>query len=315
MTKQYFAILLTFITQYWTPMELSITGDESVVGLFTQENGQLVTKIGDRAILISNHQLYSDWVFLWWIGYTARAHGALFIMLKESLKNIPVFGWGMQGYKFIFLSRKRSKDEKTISTSIQRIAHNKDWPAWILLFPEGTTFSRNGVKGTIKYANKTGKEVPKHLLLPRSTGMRHVLLNLDNTIEYVYDCTVRYDNIPSQVYGEDYFTLRNMYLRGIIPRRAHMHWRRYPVKDIPYQDPEAFEKWIYDRWEEKDALLQKLNTDEGEVLRASAFDPIITPVKLYNQIEIIQIFSVALNVGLIFNLTKQLPRTLGLIRK
>lgn len=314
MTKQYFGILLAFITQYWTPMELTLTGDDSMVGLFAQENGQLVTKFGDRAFLVANHQLYSDWVFLWWIAYTARAHGALYILLKESLKNIPIWGWGMQGYKFIFLSRKWAKDEKIIADASQTIARNNDWPAWILLFPEGTTLSRNGVAGTTRYAQKTGKTVPNHLLLPRSTGMRHFLLNLDDSIEYVYDCTVRYANIPSQTYGEDYFTLRNMYLRGISPGKAHMHWRRFAVKDIPYKDPDAFEKWVYQLWEEKDVLLQKLNTNEEEILRASAFDPIITPVKLYNQLEVLQIFSVPLNVALIANLSRQIPRALGFRR-
>lgn len=35
-----------------------------------------------------------------------------------------------------------------------------------------------------------------------------------------------------------------------------MHWRRFPVKDIPIADPAEFEVWLRERWSEKDILLE-----------------------------------------------------------
>jgi hypothetical protein len=34
-----------------------------------------------------------------------------------------------------------------------------------------------------------------------------------------------------------------------------MYWRRFAVKDIPTA-PEAFDKWVLDRWREKDEMLE-----------------------------------------------------------
>jgi Acyltransferase C-terminus len=36
-----------------------------------------------------------------------------------------------------------------------------------------------------------------------------------------------------------------------------MHWRRFAVSSIPIDDQKAFEKWVLDRWIEKDALLEQ----------------------------------------------------------
>ena len=35
-----------------------------------------------------------------WVSYTSNMHGAIYIILKDSLKWIPVIGWGMQFYGF-----------------------------------------------------------------------------------------------------------------------------------------------------------------------------------------------------------------------
>ena len=59
-------------------------------------------------------QLYSDWLYLWWIAYTARMHGYIYIILKESLKYIPLMGIGMQFYGFIFMARKWEQDEERL---------------------------------------------------------------------------------------------------------------------------------------------------------------------------------------------------------
>jgi 1-acyl-sn-glycerol-3-phosphate acyltransferase len=41
-------------------------------------------------------------------------HGHLYIILKESIKYIPILGTGMMFYGFIFLSRKWATDKRTL---------------------------------------------------------------------------------------------------------------------------------------------------------------------------------------------------------
>ena len=52
----------------------------------------------------------SDWWFLFELLRPLRRHGALKIILKDDQKHVPVTGWGMRGFGFIFLKRDWLKD-------------------------------------------------------------------------------------------------------------------------------------------------------------------------------------------------------------
>lgn len=151
-------------------------------------------------------QIYTDWLYLWWAGYanTPHMHGHLYIILKESLKYIPVLGQGMLFYGFIFMSRKMNVDQPRLAHRLSKLKMEHTAPngskylnpMWLLLFPEGTNASRNGRKKSAAWAAKKGLEDPKHVLLPRSTGTLFCLKELKGTVEYVYDCTVAYEGVP-----------------------------------------------------------------------------------------------------------------------
>jgi len=49
--------------------------------------------IDGNVVLIANHQTFADWWYLWIWAYNQRKEGALRIILKYSLKHIPVYGW------------------------------------------------------------------------------------------------------------------------------------------------------------------------------------------------------------------------------
>lgn len=151
-------------------------------------------------------QIYTDWLYLWWVGYanTPKTHGALYIILKESLKYIPIVGTGMRFYGFIFMSRKMAVDQPRMAHRLgklktQHTAPNGEKyldPMWLLLFPEGTNASQNGKNKSAKWAAKIGVKDPEHMLLPRSTGIYFCLSELKGTVDYVYDCTVAYEGVP-----------------------------------------------------------------------------------------------------------------------
>lgn len=65
-----------------------------------------------------------------------------------------------------------------------------------MIFPEGTNLSDNGRKASAKYAEKTGIKDLRHLMIPRSTGLRFCLENLAGSVDWIYDCTVAYEGIP-----------------------------------------------------------------------------------------------------------------------
>ncbi|KAI5838899.1 acyltransferase-domain-containing protein [Morchella snyderi] len=346
-TKQNFGILVTTITQWWSPTVVRVTGDKSVRHqLKRTEDGRLECDFPERMILIANHQLYSDWLYLWWIAYTARLHGFLYIILKESLKHIPVVGWGMRFYGFIFLARKWEQDQPRFKHRLSKLAGSQE-PMWLMIFPEGTNLSESGRNASAKYAEKAGLEDLRHLLLPRATGLRFCLENLMGSVEWVYDCTVAYEGIPRGKFGQDYFTLSSTYFQGRPPKSVNMHWRRFAVSSIPISDPHLFELWIRQRWIEKDHLLEhymlngRFPEDDGRsgsdiqtTTETGAVDlkrkikvggkeriiittggssangnwggPIETEVKLQTPWEVLEIPKILFTLGLLFNIITKL---------
>lgn len=131
-------------------------------------------------------------------------HGHIYIILKESLKRIPIVGLGMQFYSFIFMSRKMASDQPRMAHRLNKLKQRKVDPngrsymdpMWLLLFPEGTNLSNNGRRKSAGWAAKSDLKDPEHVLLPRSTGMFFCLNELKGSIDYVYDCTVAYEGIP-----------------------------------------------------------------------------------------------------------------------
>lgn len=133
-------------------------------------------------------------------------HGHIFIILKESLKYVPILGWGMQFFSFIFLSRNWTKDRERFAHRLQKLRRpqGKDGttgkevynPMWMVIFPEGTNLSVNGRRKSGAWAEKMGISDMRHMLLPRSTGLRFCLEELGESVEWIYDCTLAYEGIP-----------------------------------------------------------------------------------------------------------------------
>ncbi|KAI9823800.1 MAG: hypothetical protein M1826_007621 [Phylliscum demangeonii] len=232
-TKQCFGLLITTLCQWWSPTMI---------------------------------RLYSDWLYLWWIAYTNHTHGHLFIILKESLKWIPVLGPGMMFFEFIFLARNWATDKPRLVRDLSKLKSRHSGPLsgsgsldpmWLMVFPEGTNLSDNGRVASARWAEKQGFPDLKHQLHPRSTGLLCCLQELKGTVDWVYDCTVAYEGIPPGEYGQDIFTLRTSFIEGMPPKSVNMYWRRFRVSSIPLDDAKDFERWLHDRWVEKDRLLER----------------------------------------------------------
>lgn len=184
------------MTQCWAPTVIRVSGHESVRGqLHKTVDGNLLCTFPERLVLIANHQIYTDWLYLWWMGYTAGMHGHVYIVLKESLKKIPILGWGMQFSQFIFLKRNWEMDKPRLAKHLQKLNKPSD-PMWLMLFPEGTNLANCTREKSKQWAEKHKIDDMQHQLLPRSTGLQFCLEELHKTIDYVYDCTIAYEGVP-----------------------------------------------------------------------------------------------------------------------
>jgi len=206
MTKQNFGVLSTTLNQFWAPVTFRISGDKSVKDqIRITEDGMLECDFPERLVLIANHQIYTDWMYLWWIAYANRMHGHIYIILKESLKWIPILGTGMMFFSFIFLSRKWETDKARFTHRLRKLNTKHHIPTsdsidldpmWLLIFPEGTNLAKNGRAKSQTWSRKSGIPDLQHALLPRKTGLLFCLEELKDTVQWVYDCTIAYEGVP-----------------------------------------------------------------------------------------------------------------------
>ena len=188
------------VTQWFCPTIIRISGDKSVRAQLVKTNdGRLETHFPERIVLIANHQIYTEWLYLWWIAYTSKQHGAVYIILKDSLRYIPVIGPAMMFYGFVFMARAWAKDKLRLQHRLQKLKLMYSGvldPMWLLIFPEGTNLSPTTLTRSAAWADKQGVANTRHLLLPRSTGLLYCLQELEGTVEWVYDVTIAYEGVP-----------------------------------------------------------------------------------------------------------------------
>ncbi|KAG8420234.1 hypothetical protein J3459_011282 [Metarhizium acridum] len=323
MTKQSFALTITVMTHIWGPATVRISGDESVAGqILATPGGGVEFKFPERMVMIANHQIYTDWLYLWWVGYANRPgmHGHIYIILKESLKYIPFIGTGMMFYGFIYMSRKMATDQPRLAYRLNKLKKKKIDPSgkayfdpmWLLLFPEGTNLSRNGREKSFQWAEKNGLKDPDHVMLPRSTGIFFCLNELKDTVEYVYDCTVAYEGIPRGKYGEEIFGLASTYFQGRPPKSVNLYWRRFRVADMPLNDQKEFDTWLRDQWYKKDALMEEyLREGRFPALTGGKTEYVETEVRTKHPWEILQIFTVVGTAGLLWHNVRKFLSTIA----
>lgn len=265
LTKKNFIALLTFIATVIYPTKLLISYDpsESKDLSFQAHNGHLSSQLNPNSVLISNHQIYTDWLSLWHILSLSNLGDCIYIYLKD-LSWIPILGKGMKNFNFLFLSRKWEKDKvlltnqlleidanargvgpangvkKVFSTSDGAITHwpegnnsSQIWPYEIILFPEGTVTSKRTRGLSEKFIKEKGLPDLHNVLLPRVRGLYITLKKLRKTVEVVYDITTGYSGLKAGENGEDIYTLKRFFLLGHGPKVIHHHFRAWHLKDIP----------------------------------------------------------------------------------
>lgn len=272
LTKTHFLVIITFVSSVISPCKLVISYDTETLppsnSFKVDSAGHLHSQLSPNSVMISNHQIYTDWLFLWFLTYTSRLSNSVHIILKDMSK-VPILGVGMKNFNFLFLSRKWEKDKVILTNQLLSIDanarglgpangvkhvasanisdatteavnrwpegenSNKIWPYTLILYPEGTVPSVRTTGVSRNYIEKKNLPPLKHVLLPRVRGLFLTLRKLRNTVQVVYDITTGYSNLREDQFGEDVFTLKRFYLLGIGPKKIHYHIKGWNIADIP----------------------------------------------------------------------------------
>ena len=186
---------------------------------------------GRVLIVMSNHRTRIDWLLLWPFFLRANEGRLLWrlkIALKSSLRNIPIFGWAMQHFRFLFLSRDRKMDEKIITETANHWTLSNDGPTF-LIFPEGSDLSETNIAKSQAFAKEHGKPLFHHVLNPRTTGLLALrdAIGDDRRISGVVDLTMGYrESTPGTRTSEASI------LSGNMPRQVRVLIRKYSVEDV-----------------------------------------------------------------------------------
>lgn len=160
----------------------------------------------------------------------------------------------MKLLNFIFLHRNWERDKLKLGYRLKRLVFGTR-PFSLVIFPEGTNLCNDAVQKSTRFATANGLPVPRHTLVPRVTGLQFALNTLGAHMGGIFDLTIGYTGTSPAENPEDTFDLRSLFFRGIAPPLIHIHVRYHRIATVPYEDPAAFQRWLYELFQQKDELM------------------------------------------------------------
>jgi len=222
-------------------------------------------------ILMSNHLIYTDWIYIWFVYWFFDKSHTLVFFLANKFKYIPILGIGMQFFNFVFLQRNWSKDHKILHDAFNFFKKNSNQDASFIIFPEGTVLCDSTLEVCQKYANKENEQdktekrkikVNKNTLIPKSRGLYTILQEMFY-IDTLIDFTIHYHPFSSGVnkYPYDLYPLDKILFEDKGPEKIDIVVKSYHRSDVPginSQEPRDdsidynnFNNWLLDNFTEK----------------------------------------------------------------
>jgi len=230
----------------------------------------------ESCILLANHRSYIDFYLIHSLAQRKKQLPNLKYFLKDSLKYLPAFGWGMYFMKMIFVKRDWTSDKKKIEETFSQIKNLKT-DVWIISYLEGSRITPEKVKACQEFSKKKGYPVLENVLVPRTKGFIATLNTFRNDkIKYVYDFTLVYGH-EERGYGV-YPSIPRIFMGRIdTGYRFHVHVKRIPVTSIPEED-EEITKWAVQLYKEKNDFLEEMKHNWTKNIQL--IDPYSTPDNL-----------------------------------
>ena len=214
------------------------------------------------AIVISNHCAASDWYMIHAVANRLGCLGYLRYVMKDSIKYIPIFGFGMKMMNMVFLKRNWFADMSTIRKTFEVFAEkdSRCLPVWVVSFPEGSRITPEKRLESQTFCKENHKKVLNHVLYPRIKGFVATVQGIrqSTNIKYVYDFTLAfYDSLKGFGAAPSLFDIN--ILGNAQTNRVMIDVKRFLLVDLPESD-EDLSLWLQNLFYEKDLFLEALKT-------------------------------------------------------
>ncbi|KAF4034928.1 Acyltransferase [Phytophthora infestans] len=262
-TKRFYRRVTRFIQWAWMGQVVLLL--EKLFGIQVRVLGDAETKAReselskDRALWLSNHRTRIDWMLLWSVAWRTRTLHQLRIVLKAPLRKMPIFGWAMQHFIFIFLQRRWADDQVNLRKLLPFLTSTEPEASY-LLFPEGTDLSESNLEKSAVFAEKKSLSPRQYSLYPRTTGWTFMFPLLRSQLTAVYDVTMFYVD-----YAANERPSESSLLTGRMPRMIHFYIERVDISVLRDKSETDLAAWLEKRFERKESLLKAFYEDNGKL--------------------------------------------------
>ncbi|OAF67093.1 hypothetical protein A3Q56_05169 [Intoshia linei] len=235
---------LTFLIRVWSRSEINI-----VVKEHFEINGKHLKK---ALFLIMNHSYDLDWLFMWCLAEKESFLGNSKVIMKDSVKYIPVIGWLMYLSEMIFVKRNWRNDESILKKRLNLVKHYPNgYKVALLLCPEGTRFTREKQLNQLDFCLKNNKPTYKNLLSPRTRGFYHCAKIMKNDLHKIYDITIIFDvNYANP-------TVMNVFKAN--KSKCYIFIDFHDPSTVPTNSEECCSKWMFDLFRNKDEIMDRFH--------------------------------------------------------
>jgi len=208
----------------------------------------------NRNVVISNHLTEYDWFFVSSVLHNFGRFEDVCIILKMSLRDIPLLGYGMSFFQFIFLNRKVNKDAEILKSGISRLKRKGKYD--LLLFPEGTYIDKVSHPKSKKWSSEAKIKIndkefnPEEVIIPRTTGFKILRENMGDHMEGILDMTMIGN--PYVKYPNDIFTYWD-----IVVNRSYGVNFIFFLDYIPENDRMDSDNFLPEIFERKERMISK----------------------------------------------------------
>lgn len=164
---------------------------------------------------------------------------------------MPVIGWSFYFAELIFLARDWDRDQYILAKSLDNLMVYEQFIN-LLLFAEGTRFTKAKYEAGVRFAEERNLHVLKHHLIPRTRGFRYTVRHMRKFIGAVYNIQIEFpENSEADV---------SSVLDGK-PVHGHMFVERIPIEQVPTESEQAIDQFLFDLYKRKDELSEQFHAN------------------------------------------------------